>query len=769
MNQVRIHGDPFGDDRAACLLRSFVRVATASDMRCALSLAAVEPRPPTPGQRAITLTDGVRDLVVGTHLPPAEIELLMRAAERVVAATAPVLVFAPASARTDAVLEAGLAWPRAAAVLPARDGTAAPELLERVRAELRWAGEERPPHSLDERELAPWLALPPAPAGGPVVCLADDAGDDGVDLAIAAWREHFAALGVRMRIVVADGGAAARERVLAALGPHAAAAAVELAQGAFAPVHVADAAAVLLPRRAARSTRAFVQALASGRPVVASRWAATAPLLDAPGTCVPIGGRNVPQEGAVAAHFAPHPSSLRAALHQALADAAAAAAMGRRARAFVVAELAGPRPAAAPPPVPAAAASRPVIVLQAPLLETSSSAELTIETARALCRRGRVDVRLVVDSPMRQRVAWLRARAPELESRLCRHPGDVDLWLASGWPVRASRPACRTFALRVDQEYGTLPHELTPHVTQDADVVVAHSEHVYRTLTAAGRPMGRIQVIPHGVDASMHDGARPDERILAWKQHRPAVLFCGGLIWRKGFDVFLRAVLAAQAAGRELAVVVKTVGQDQHYGRFHLGELLRRFRATAGTPPVLVVDGELSRTELAGVYTACDLMLHPYRGEGFCLPVLEARACGLPVLATGGGATDAMMAGPGAARIPSVRRSVDLPGAHVAAPWVLEPSADDASRLLIEALDELPALQHAARAFAPRVRDAYTWDAAAGALEELAFAAAGKRRGANAPELTIALPPPPPRHTLAPNDVHVDALAPAGEPEAALR
>ena len=36
---------------------------------------------------------------------------------------------------------------------------------------------------------------------------------------------------------------------------------------------------------------------------------------------------------------------------------------------------------------------------------------------------------------------------------------------------------------------------------------------------------------------------------------------------------------------------------------------------------------------LAAIYRACDALLHPYRGEGFCLPVLEARACGLPVAA----------------------------------------------------------------------------------------------------------------------------------------
>jgi glycosyltransferase involved in cell wall biosynthesis len=742
MNQVRLHGDPFGEDAAASLLRSFLRQALGSRLRTALSLAAVRPRAALPGERAVPLTDGVRDLEVGTRLPPAEVELLLRAANELVAATAPVVVFAPAERRADAAREAALTWPGAAAVLVARDGASAVDLLERLRAELRWAGTESPPHALDERVLAPWLALPVVAGTGPVVCV--DGGDvaDGTDLAVAAWRRELAPHGRRLRVVVTAGG----EQPLRALGDAlgADAALAEVVQGAFEPAHVRDAAAIVLPWRALRCSRTLVLALASGRPVCAARFAATAPLLAAPGCCWPIGGDHAEAADGRAAHFAPRSDAVAAALRQAVADPAAAAGIGARAREWVVGSLTRERPA--PPPAPVATVSgsrRPVVVLESPLFETSSTAELTLATARALHARGRVDVRLVPVAPLRHGLPWLRARAPELEPLLCRDVRDADLWLASGWPVRAHRPPCRTWALRVDQEYGALPLELTPHVTADADVVVVHSEHVLATVAGAGRDPAGLQLIPHGVDAAMRDDGPADAAISAWKGERPAVLFCGGLIWRKGFDVFLRAVLAARVAGADFTVVVKSTGHDQHYGRFHLGELLQRYRATPGTPPLHVVDGELDREQLAAVYRACDVLLHPYRGEGFCLPVLEARACGLPVLATAGGATEALLAGPAASRIPSARRAVDLPGAHAAPPWVLEPDAGAAGQLLVRALADLPALRADARAFAPAVRAAYSWDAAAASLEQLAFAAAGRDAAAlRAGEPTVALPLP---------------------------
>jgi glycosyltransferase involved in cell wall biosynthesis len=307
-----------------------------------------------------------------------------------------------------------------------------------------------------------------------------------------------------------------------------------------------------------------------------------------------------------------------------------------------------------------------------------------------------------------------------LEPLLGNPPANADLWLSSGWPVRAARPACRRWVLRVDWEYGALPVELTPHVTQGADVVVVHSEHVRRTVTASGRAPASVRVVPHGVDAAMHEQAPPDRDVLAFKNGRPAVLFCGGLVWRKGFDVFLRAALAAKSQGHDFVVVVKSVGGDQHYGRFHLAELVERFRRTAGTPPLLWLDRDMTRAELASTYTACDVLLHPYRGEGFCLPVLEARACGLPVLATAGGATDQLMHGPGAFPIAAERRAVELPGPHVSAPWVLEPSSEATVTALVDVLGDLDGHRRAAHAAAGGVRDAFSWDAAAQAIERLA-------------------------------------------------
>jgi hypothetical protein len=134
-------------------------------------------------------------------------------------------------------------------------------------------------------------------------------------------------------------------------------------------------------------------------------------------------------------------------------------------------------------------------------------------------------------------------------------------------------------------------------------------------------------------------------------------------------------------------LVIKDVGAGTFYSGMNVGDELRR-REAAGAN-VRILSDDLDDEGLAALYRGADVLVHPYRGEGFAMPVLEAMACGRPVLVTGGGPTDEFCPPAAAWRIPAHREPVapvllgDLQAASE--PWMLEPDRAALVQLLLEA------------------------------------------------------------------------------------
>ena len=225
MNHVRLHGDPFGDDASAAALRRFLRSAQEGGLRASLSLAGVPERPPR-----------------ATDLPEDEVEWLLAAAEVAVVATAPLVVFAAAPIREDVVRMAGLQWSRACAILTARCETTTTDLLNRVRAEFRWAGHERQADAQPEAKLRPWLELESAKHRC-FVHASNDVFACGTDLVVSTFARDFADRGLRLRLVLSGISAEEREALVELAGPHRAQ--VEVVAGPLHPDHVQDASAIV--------------------------------------------------------------------------------------------------------------------------------------------------------------------------------------------------------------------------------------------------------------------------------------------------------------------------------------------------------------------------------------------------------------------------------------------------------------------------------------------------------------------------------------------
>ncbi len=76
----------------------------------------------------------------------------------------------------------------------------------------------------------------------------------------------------------------------------------------------------------------------------------------------------------------------------------------------------------------------------------------------------------------------------------------------------------------------------------------------------------------------------------------------------------------------------KDFGTGSFYRGQGLGEQIRGLRGDPRNAEILYLDATLPAELMPRLYAACDCLVHPYRGEGFGLPIAEAIACGLPVI-----------------------------------------------------------------------------------------------------------------------------------------
>ena len=182
---------------------------------------------------------------------------------------------------------------------------------------------------------------------------------------------------------------------------------------------------------------------------------------------------------------------------------------------------------------------------------------------------------------------------------------------------------------RLQVEYEVLKH---------SDALVAESpaskQHMVQEY---GVDPARVQIIPCGVDTTLF---RPQERrqarrALAIPEAAPLVLFVGRLQPLKGLDTLLRAVHLVRQQYPTLQALIVGGGVDE--GDPHEAEELGRLRILAEhldlTPHLAFIKAQPQET-LAQYYAAADVFVLPSHYESFGMVVLEAMACGTPVVAS---------------------------------------------------------------------------------------------------------------------------------------
>jgi len=182
--------------------------------------------------------------------------------------------------------------------------------------------------------------------------------------------------------------------------------------------------------------------------------------------------------------------------------------------------------------------------------------------------------------------------------------------------------------------YGLTYSPLYRLSAQHAHTVIVPSQSVKQDMQEHyGIATDKIEVVPLGVD----DSFRPIEDVDLLRSTRqrylgtdqPYILLVDKLSERRNIPLLLEAF-----------AVLKKRHKIPHrlllFGPNHLNLPLERMASELGiSDSVVQTDGLVTEHwELVPIYNAADLYVLPSSYEGFSLPILEAMACGIPVLTT---------------------------------------------------------------------------------------------------------------------------------------
>ena len=315
------------------------------------------------------------------------------------------------------------------------------------------------------------------------------------------------------------------------------------------------------------------------------------------------------------------------------------------------------------------------IAWEGSFLDFGSLSHVNRELTRELS--GSKQVRLqCVNQPASQNGAATPGELKKFAATLAaKASADTQVTIRHAWPPNWQRPAQGKLVVIQPWEFGSLPQDWVEQ-SKNVDEFWVPSNYVRKVYTDSGIEPGKVQVVTNGIDPErFRPGATP-RKLATTKSFK--FLFVGGTILRKGIDVLLQAFLKTFTASDDVALVIKDFGGNTVYKGQTWGERIAEIQRRPNAPEIIYLDNEFAPEELPGLYPACDCLVHPYRGEGFGLPVIEAMACGLPVIVTTGGATDDFATDEFAYHIPATRRGIgnEISGMKLAAEaWLLEPDA----------------------------------------------------------------------------------------------
>lgn len=218
---------------------------------------------------------------------------------------------------------------------------------------------------------------------------------------------------------------------------------------------------------------------------------------------------------------------------------------------------------------------------------------------------------------------------------------DLIITLLDVWVLNGKRLADLPLASWVPIDHEPTPPRVIEFFEQSGARPIAMSRFGERMLTDAG--LDPVYV-PHGIETDVFRPRRDARRETRIKMGVPPDAFVVGMVAankgrgpaRKAFGEVMQAFaqLRQERPDAHLYMHTEVTGREQ-------GVPIGRLMEQCGVPEDAVsftrqihLDLGLDPEHVASMYSAFDVLANPSYGEGFGVPIVEAQACGVPVIVT---------------------------------------------------------------------------------------------------------------------------------------